>query len=216
MTEDRTAATFYFDVVSPYAYLAWKTLRHEPLPVPVKPVPVVFGALLNHWGQLGPAEIDPKRLHTYRQCQWLADRAGIPFRFPPAHPFRSLEAMRLIVAAGITDTATDTVFDAAFGDGRDLAAPEELAAIAPTLGLGPAAYEDPAVKEALRDNTERAAAAGVFGVPTLEIGGELFWGLDAIPMARDFLADPSLFQSPRMADLGSLPVGVVRNAVKRP
>jgi 2-hydroxychromene-2-carboxylate isomerase len=205
-------AAFYFDPISPFAFLAWKMLRRAPLPCPVRPVPVVFGALLAHWGQLGPAEIAPKRLHTYRYCQWLADREGIPFRFPPAHPFRSLEALRLVVALGESDAATDAVFDAVWVEALDLGTAEGMAALTARLGgaaLAEAARSE-AVKRALQANTEAAAARGVFGVPTLALGDELFWGLDALGMARDYLADPALFEAPEMRRLPALPVGVVR------
>jgi 2-hydroxychromene-2-carboxylate isomerase len=128
-------AVFYFDTVSPFAYLAWKALRREPLGIPVKPVPVVFGALLKHWKQLGPAEIPPKRVHTYRYCQWLADKDAISLTFPPAHPFLSLPSLRLIVALGGTTTAIDNIFDRIFKEGRDLSSPDEIAAACTALGI---------------------------------------------------------------------------------
>ena len=80
--------------------------------------PVVFGAILTHWGGLGPAEVPPKRLHTCRLCQFLADRAEAPMRFPPRHPFLSLEAQRLLSALGATPEAVRTVFDFVWREGR--------------------------------------------------------------------------------------------------
>ena len=66
--------TFWFDVVSPYAYLAFERLPQamEGLSYSVDYKPVVFGALLKHGGQKGPAEIEPKRQWTFRQVHWLA------------------------------------------------------------------------------------------------------------------------------------------------
>ena len=92
------ALVWYFDLVSPFAWLALPEVEALAREHPVRFRPVVFGALLAHWGQLGPAEIAPKRLHTYRLCQFIAERNGIPLRFPPRHPFRSLEALRLLTA----------------------------------------------------------------------------------------------------------------------
>ncbi|OYX03906.1 MAG: hypothetical protein B7Z15_18030 [Rhizobiales bacterium 32-66-8] len=82
--------------------------------------------------------------------------------------------------------------------------------MADVLGVPADAGNDPAVKDRLRNNTEAAVAAGVYGVPTLAIGEELFWGLDAMPMARAFLADPGLFESGEMARVSSLPMATVR------
>lgn len=212
MSGNDAQVTFYFDTISPFAYLMWQALRRAPLARPVNAVPVVFGALLNHWGQLGPAEIGPKRLHTYRYCQWLADREGIPFRFPPAHPFRSLDSLRLIVALGSTEAAIDGVFGAIFGEGLDAASPEGLARIGERLGVAdvPALIAATDAATRLRGNTDGAIAEGVFGVPTLAVDGELFWGFDTLPMAIDYLADPALFASNEMRRIADLPIGIVR------
>ncbi len=210
-------AEFFLDPVSPFAYLMWTRLRREGLvrdgaALGVRPVPVVLGALLVHWGQLGPAEVPPKRAQTYRMCQWLAARHGIPFRFPDAHPFRSLDALRLLVALAARADAVDAVLGAVFAEGRDLARPGELEALGRALGLDDpaAAIVDPAVKQALQANTAHAIDLGVFGVPTVAVGGELFWGFDTFPMIQDFLADPALFESPEMRRLAQVAYGIPR------
>jgi 2-hydroxychromene-2-carboxylate isomerase len=201
------SATWYFDLVSPFAALALPEV--EALGCPVRFRPVVLGALLGHWGTLGPAEVPPKRLHTYRLAQFGAAEAGIPLRFPPRHPFRSLDALRLLAAAEEPSAAAvRAAFRFVWGEGRDPSDPDELPALAARLGLDPAAAS--AGRDRLRGWTETAAAAGVFGVPTLMIGSELFWGADAMPMARAFLADPAIFGRGEMARLGGLPVGVER------
>lgn len=212
MTGTHDVATLYFDTVSPFAYLMWQALRRTPFELPVRPVPVVFGAILGHWGQLGPAEIGPKRLHTYRYCQWLAEREGIPFRFPPAHPFRSLDSLRLIAALDNSEAAIDAVFGAIFNEGRDLADPETLAAVGRELGVSdvPARIAGTGAAARLRTNTDTAIAHGVFGVPTLAVNGELFWGFDALPMARDYAHRPNLFAAAEMQRLATLPVGIQR------
>ena len=88
-------ATFYFDLVSPFAYLMWKQLRRNTT-LALRPETVLLGGLLQHWGPLGPAEMPPQRIQIYRMCQVLADRHGIPVRVPEVHPFRSSEALRLL------------------------------------------------------------------------------------------------------------------------
>ncbi len=191
------AVKWYFDLVSPYAYLALPAVERLAQCHPVRFRPVVFGAILSHWGGLGPAEVAPKRLHTYRLCQFLADQAGLPFRFPPAHPFRSLDALRGLSIGDEPDpAAVRAAFDHIWARGED-----------PALLPG---ANDPAAKDRLRAWTAEAIAAGVFGVPSLVIAGEVFWGLDAMPMAQAFLADPALFTRAGMARLDSLPAGVQR------
>ena len=206
-------AIFYFDTISPFAYLMWTALRRTPLGIPVVPTPVVFGALLSHWGQLGPAEIPAKRIHTYRYCQWLAEKEQIPFRFPPSHPFLSLASLRLIVAMGSTGEAADRVFDSIFAEGLDFGSPSEIVLACARWGAPELAGEiqSESVKAALRRNTDEAIARGVFGVPTLAVGQELFWGYDSLPLAREFLDNGQLFESPEMMRLAKLPVGVIRN-----
>lgn len=206
---DTQEITWYFDTVSPFSYLALPAVEALAARRPVTPRPVVLGAILAHWGVLGPAEVAPKRLHTYRLCQFLADRAGLPLRFPPRHPFRSLEAQRLLTALGAPLADVRTVFDVIWREGRDPGDPAEAAALRERFaGRDLSGGAD--AKAALREATEAAVAAGVFGVPTLGIGTELFWGVDAMPMAEAWLEDTALFARGEMARLANLPVGVER------
>ena len=197
--------TWYFDLISPFAYLA---LPHVlALGQPVRLEPIVFGAVLSHWGQLGPAEIPPKRLQTYRQTQFQADLAGVPFRFPKHHPFRSLEALRLLTALRGDADAVRAAFAFIWAEGRD--PHEEFPALRARL---PAMSDEAllAAKGQLRVATDSAIAAGVYGVPTLAIGEELFWGADSMPLAEAYLADPTLFQRGELARLATLPLGIER------
>ena len=202
---------WYFDLISPFAYLALPAIERLAREHEVTYRPIVFGAVLSHWGQLGPAEIAPKRIHTYQLCQFLAEQAGIPFRFPPRHPFRSLDMLRLLAATGeqSADPAiTRTVFDAIWAEGRDPSDPAEWFRLAAMLDIPPDA--GPQAKARLRIWTEEAIAAGVFGVPTLSVDGALFWGLDSVPMAEAAMADPDRFAGGEMARLAALPTGVER------
>ena len=209
-------ATWYFDLVSPFSWLALPGVEALARWHPVHFRPVVFGALLARWGQLGPAEVAPKRLHTYRLVQFQADQAGVVLRFPPRHPFRSLDALRLLAALGGQPQAVRAAFEFVWAEGRDPSEPTELAALAARLGIADAARAATDAKESLRAWTEEAAEAGVFGVPTLAVGGELFWGADAMPMAKAFLADPGLFAQGEMARLAGLPAGIERMPLRQP
>jgi 2-hydroxychromene-2-carboxylate isomerase len=208
----RVTVSWVFDVISPFAYLGLRDLERLPGHVELRFVPVLLAPLLNHFGQMGPAEIPSKRTFTYRFVLWRARSLGIPMRFPPTHPFNPLAGLRLIVAAGSDRRAASTVLEAVFRDGRDLTDAAVIADLARTLGVAEPerAVSDPAVKQRLRENTDWAIARGVFGVPTLVIGEELFWGHDAFQMALDYLADPAMFQTAQMRAVERLPVGVER------
>src|ERR1700749_3512717 len=93
-------AVWYFDVVSPFSYLHLKQFDRLPADLQIEYVPVLFAGLLKANGQKGPAEIAAKRVQTYRMCVFMAQQAGIPFRFPPAHPFNPLPLLRLLCGVG--------------------------------------------------------------------------------------------------------------------
>ena len=205
-------ADWYFDFISPFAFLQLPRVLALRARVEIVPVPIVFGAVLAHHGQLGPAEIAAKRAFTYRFVQWQADRAGIALRFPPAHPFNPLAALRLCVAAGGGWDAVSRIFAHFWRDGASGVDAGELAEVAQVFGVADAAaaIASDAVKATLRENTGRALAAGVFGVPTIAADGELFWGHDATPMFEAWLDDPGLFRRGGHERLATLPVGVQR------
>jgi len=204
--------SWVFDVISPFAYLALPRLAQLPAGAQLQPVPVLLAALLDHFGQRGPAEIASKRRFTYRFALWRARRLGLPMRLPPAHPFNPLAALRLIIAAGSDQHAAATVLNAVFRDGRDVNDPAVIAALGAELGVEDpqATVNDPTIKQRLRDNTAWAIEHGVFGVPALVIGTELFWGHDAVDMAFDYLADPEEFLDPAMRAADALPIGAAR------
>ena len=183
------AARWYFDFISPFAFLQWRRLRDASLGIVPEPVPILFAAVLAHHGQKGPAEIPGKRVFTYRHVIWRARREGIALRFPPGHPFNPLAALRLSIALGNRPEAIDAIFDHVWIEGRAADRAEALAPIGARFGVEVAsAIAEPAVKDTLKRNTEGAIAAGVFGVPTLALDDFLFWGDDATAMAADYVA----------------------------
>jgi 2-hydroxychromene-2-carboxylate isomerase len=206
-----------FDVISPFSYLSLKQLARLPQDTTLEFVPVLFAGLLNHFGQMGNAEIGPKRRFTYRFALWRARKMGIEMRLPPAHPFNPIQAQRLIIAAGSDRHAVDTVFNAVFLHGLDVTDPAVIGELARQLGIADptAALEDPTVKKRLRDNTDWAIAQGVFGVPSFVIGTETFWGHDSFEMVLDYLRDPDEFQDAEMQKVERLPIGVVRPRKKQ-
>jgi len=210
------AADWYFDFISPFAYLQSERLASLAPAIRVRYRPVLFAGLLGAHGQKGPAEIAEKRIFTYRFVVWQANRLGIPIKFPHEHPFNPLPLLRLAIACDCAPDAVHRIFRFVWRDGRLPDLPIEWAELEQDLGIADAQSRiaDPAVKDALRRNTDEAVARGVFGVPTLAIGDALFWGLDATEMARDYAAAGSRFADPEYARVASLPEGVQRNAAK--
>lgn len=204
--------TLYFDPISPYVYLLLTEFDRLPSHIAIRPVPILLAALLNHSGTKGPAEIPAKRIHTYRLCTWLAQARKISFHMPPRHPFNPLAALRLLCALGPTLEQARIASHFVFGEGKDPSTPEGIADLGARLGIENAAAlaSAPASKDLLRANTEGALAHGVWGVPTLLIDGELFWGADSLPMAFDFLRDPGLFETAEMKRIATLPIGASR------
>jgi 2-hydroxychromene-2-carboxylate isomerase len=205
-------ATWYFDFISPFSYLQLAKVREWRARLDIAPMPIAFGAVLKHHGTVGPAEVPGKREFTYRIVQWQAEQAGIRLRFPPSHPFNPLAALRLCLAAATTWAAVEAIFAHIWSDGRAGTTAAELAGVAHALGIGAVdeAINSDSVKAQLRANTEAAVAAGVFGVPTLRIGAELFWGNDASAMIEDWLAHPDRFSGAEYARIAALPFGVER------
>lgn len=189
---------FLFDFLSPYAYVAW----HRVKPVAaahgrvIEPVPVLLAGLLGAHGTKGPAEIAAKRPFLVKDTARAAAAAGIPFGPPPSHPFNPLLALR--VTACVSDLAARTrLVDALYaevwgGHGRGVTDPSVVASVASSVGLDGAALIAAAAsddaKARLRAATESAIAANVFGVPTILVDGELFWGNDNIEYVDAFLA----------------------------
>jgi len=205
-------ADWYFDFISPYAYLQLMDFKRLPDSLEIRYRPVLFAGLLAHWGQKGPAEIPEKRLQTYRECQWRADRAGIPFRFPSVHPFNPLRPLRLCIALGTEPAVIGAIFEFIFAEGRDVQDDDEWRALAARLEVDDAdgLASRPEVKDELRENTEEAVRRRVYGVPTFAVSDQLFWGSDTTDMLLDYLADPKMFSRGEMARIADMPMGVER------
>ena len=186
---------FDFDIISPYAYLAFERLPSalEGVSHHVEYRPLLFAGLLKHWGNTAPVAVAPKKAWLFRQCAWIAGQDGITFQAPTPHPFNPLALLRLLVAsvpAGsqpnrrVVELAMRHVWARDGGDPNDPAALQILAdAIAPVRD--PAG---PEVKAELQARTAQAAEAGVFGVPFFRLDdGQAFWGQDGMAMLVDVM-----------------------------
>ena len=207
--------TFYLDFISPFAWLAF-----EQLPVALKGVsysvihkPVLFGAILKHHGQLGPAEIAPKRDWTYRHVLWLAHSLGVPLQMPASHPFNPLGLLRLAIACDVGGTPNryvcETLFRHVWCGGAEASDVVRLQTVTEQLAPKRASNSDE-VKALLKANTDEAIERGVFGVPTFEVDGKLFWGVDALPMLRAYLLGDVWFEG-AWDSVASVAAGVRRS-----
>lgn len=205
-------AEWFFDFISPFAYLQLEQFDRLPAALEIVPRPMVLGALLNHWGQRGPAEIGPKRMFTYRYALYRAQTLGIPLRMPPAHPFNPIKALRLAIAMGGSLEVVRRIFRHIWRDGHEVGSPEGFAALCEAMSYreGMAEVEAQQVKDLLRANTDRAVSLGVFGAPTFVLDGELFWGEDATGMLLHCLQEPGWLASDEVCRVSTLPVGIQR------
>jgi 2-hydroxychromene-2-carboxylate isomerase len=210
---------FHFDFLSPYAYLAWTRIhdlaaRHGQS---VEPVPVVFGALLAAHGTLGPAEVPARRRYLMRDVLRIAHQFDVPLAPPPAHPFNPLLALRvssLVLEAEQKRLLIDRLFTRTWVDGRGIDTREAVEEAITSCGFDAKTLldeaESDATKARLRAQTDTAIAAGIFGVPTMMVGDEMFWGCDALPHLEVFLRGENVVPEHLIAHWKSLPVGVTR------
>lgn len=210
---------FYFDVISPYAYLAWTQIhalaeRHGR---DVEPAPILFAALLNAYGHKGPAEIPPKRVYIFKDVLRSAARLGVPLAPPPAHPFNPLLALRVASVPMPQDrqrALIHALYRATWGGGGGVESTPQVAAAIAEVGLDPEATIREATSEVgkarVRARTEEALARGVFGVPTIWADGEIFWGLDALGHLDRFLAGHDPIDPAAIARWSSLPSSASR------
>jgi 2-hydroxychromene-2-carboxylate isomerase len=206
---DPSRLYFFLDYISHNAYLAWYKMpalarKHG---LKLTPVPVLFGAMLSHYRQLGPAEVPPKSRWMLWNVLRKAREHGIPIAPPHSHPFNPLVALRAS-CADLTDDQraqlVDRLFRATWAEGRAVAGADVVAAMAAECGLDGAALLAQArsdeVKARLHRHAEAALEIGVFGVPTMRVRGELFWGFDDLGYLEMFLAG----RDPLPADRSSL------------
>jgi 2-hydroxychromene-2-carboxylate isomerase len=207
-------ADWYFDFVSPFSYLQCERLQSHA--GSIRPHPVLFAAILDANGQKGPAEIAAKRVFTYRFVIWQAKAQRIALKFPHAHPFNPVPLLRLAIACDCRLDAITQIFRFVWRDGRLPDLPIEWAELADQLGVpdADARIADPDVKAELRRTTDAAIARGVFGVPTIAAGNELFWGADATEMALDFIRAGGRYADPEYARVAALPSAAVRSAAR--
>ncbi|MBM09895.1 MAG: 2-hydroxychromene-2-carboxylate isomerase [Magnetovibrio sp.] len=208
--------TWYFDFISPYAYLQSTRLFDLSLQAEIEYVPLLFAGLLNHWGQKGPAEIPSKKKFTFHQCIWRAQRDEIPFRTPPQHPFNPLRALRLCIALGNKLEHIQTIFRCIWVEGNLPDNNDGWKAIQKALNVDDAdeCVADPLIKAALVENGKNAISTGIFGVPSFRVGKEVFWGDDCGDMVKDYIANPGILEHEDIKRIETLKGSAARSQPK--
>lgn len=183
-------ATFYFDLGSPYAYLTAERISglftEAGLEQP-EWQPILLGGLFKRFGRDSWAN-GPGREEGMAEVERRASAYGLPpLAWPEPWPGNTLFAMRVATFAkqtGRTVSFSLAAFRQAFAAGRDLSDPDNVLIAAAACELHPKALlkavDTALVKDALREATDRAAELGVRGVPSLAVGGEVFWGDDRV------------------------------------
>jgi 2-hydroxychromene-2-carboxylate isomerase len=185
---------FYYDLGSPYSYLAAERINSV-LPEPPVWQPVLLGALFKHFDRGSWSETD-KRAEGMAEVERRAAERGLPpVRWPEPWPGNTLVAMRAATYAAQIGRAVAfslAAFRQAFAAGRDLSDPDNVLLAAAACELHPkavlTAIESQMVKDALRTATDSAAERGVKGVPSVVIGEEVFWGDDRLEEAARLLS----------------------------
>ena len=211
--EGRTinAIDWYFDFLSPFAYLQSKRLGEFPKDVEIVYRPLLFGGLITHWETKGPGQIPPQRLQTLRHTLWMAKQQGIPCHLPPKFPFNPLKVLRLTVSLGSGRETIETIFRCIWQQGLLPEDEQGWQGIVDALGLGiedaDARIQQKEVKEQLVENGRQAIEAGVFGVPTFVYDKVIFWGADETDFVLQVLADPGILNTEEMVRIDSIPPG---------
>lgn len=206
----------YFDFISPYAYLAWTQLPALAARqgCALEPAPVLFAALLDAHGTKGPAEVPARRAYLLKDVVRKAHTLGVPIDAPFAHPFNPLLALRvasLPESREVRVRVVDALYRAAWVERRDVTSAEVVTEVlrAADLDAGLVARVGEA-KSSVRAQTEEAIALGVFGVPTMVVDGEMFWGTDSLADLERYLEGNDPVPDDLLARWASLPSAAQR------
>lgn len=191
---------FFYDVGSPYAYLAATQIdalaaRHG---ATVRWRPFLLGAVFKATGNEMPARVPAKARWMLGDIVRWARKYGVPFAMPTRFPLSTISAQRALVAAhriageDAQRKLALALFRAYWGDDRDVSDRSVIAEVAQCVGLDAGAVVDaidaPETKDALRAQTDEAVARGAFGAPAMFFEGELFWGNDRLALLEDALS----------------------------
>jgi 2-hydroxychromene-2-carboxylate isomerase len=191
---------FIFDFVSPNAYLVWQPLRAlvARQGAQIKITPAFLGGMHKLTGNAPPfirdAEVKGKNAYAKLEMQRFIEKHGFHrFKMNPKFPFNSVNLLRMLVSLSGDDQIRfiDAMTPALWEEGLDVTDAAAVAAVLTKAGFDAEALaakaQDPAIKQALIDNTERAVERGTFGIPTFYIGEEMFFGKERLGQIEEML-----------------------------
>jgi 2-hydroxychromene-2-carboxylate isomerase len=184
------AIDFYFDIISPYSYLAHQKIKT------IKGVnfnhkPVLVGGLHNLQGITAPAFIKSKLKHMINDCSLIAKKNKFDFIWNSKFPINSLNIMRgyLFVKDEVKDLYLNVMFDASWKENLDTSNEEILKTLLEKCKIKPNDFfngiKDPKIKEELKKVTQETHNKDIFGAPTFVVNNKIFWGQDRLEFALD-------------------------------
>ncbi len=178
---------FFFDIGSPYTYMAFHRLppMAAEAGVEIHYRPFLLGAVFKATGNAPPALVPARGTYMLQDLARWAAHIGAPFHFPSFFPINSLLPMRALCTFGPDEVqgAAERIFNAYWAADRDVSMPEVLADLIGTDAVVGAS--EPEVKQRLRRHTDEAIRLGAFGAPTLVAGNEIFFGNDRLEFALE-------------------------------
>ena len=186
---------FYYDLVSPYSYLAWGEVSRvsEEQGAGLELEPMLLGAVHKTVGLQAPIQVEPKARYQRKDITRWAEHYGLPLDFPNPFPFRTLKTMRAAVflkSRGDVEAFTREAFALYWEEGGAPKGTDEadedgpISEVARRIGADPdevlAGAASDEAKEGLKSSTSEALERGVFGAPAFFVGDEMFWGNDRL------------------------------------
>jgi len=182
---------FYFDFISPYAYLAYKKIQSLPKDIKIKYKPVLLGALHNLEGITAPAFIKPKLKHMISDCDLISNKNKSNFIWNSKFPINSLSIMRgyLFINAENRELYLNVMFDAYWKDNLDISNEKILKNLLEKCKINLSKFfggiKDLKIKDELKSITQEAHDKGIFGAPTFVVNNKIFWGQDRLEFALE-------------------------------
>ena len=187
---------FYFDYGSPTSYLAYTQMPGvaKRTGAQVNYLPILLGGIFQAIGNRSPVEIPAKGKWMQEDLQHFAARYQVPYRWNPHFPINTLALMRGATYAareGFVVPFSDAIYKAIWADGLNMADPAVIGKVLQEAGIDAqkvlAGTQEQAVKDALKDATQRAVARGLFGAPTFFVGERMHFGQDRLPYVEELL-----------------------------
>ena len=182
---------FYFDFISPYAYLAYKKIQSLPKDIRINYKPILLGGLHNLEGITAPAFIKPKLKHMMNDCLLISKKYNFDFKWNSKFPINSLNIMRGCFDINLSnrDLYIETMFNAYWKYNLDISKEEILIPLLEQCKIDKDIFlkkiKDPDIKEKLKEATNNAHIKEVFGAPTFIVNKKIFWGQDRFEFALD-------------------------------